>query len=581
MRAQHKNINMKKKYKNIKMTNILGAIAYLASFLIFVTGVSGIYANEKLNRNMHTIIEYKDWREEVVELKATLKEIYDSGIDNIVIGSKKDIDKQVKIVDDFFAEINSLDTLDEEERKYCNNIESYYNELKDKRKLYMSNFENIKLTEDNVEEYGEELEKSVKSLELVWENVSTELDNFSQYINSYTVEAANQSRKIAYLSCGIIFLILVVGSISFIGIAIFLRKAAKDSIDNIKDILKNVSDGNLAVDFDYEGKSEFVEMRQSIKSAIGSFGTMILGVNSISNNVNTMAKELSSISSNLMDNTKEIEASIEDVTNGTIEQANDLIKINNALDGFSEVIEGFIENLKHLNSSSYQISNSANVSNEKMDNLAVTFNYIEETFKNLVERIDKLGANISKVNDITTLIDDISEQTNLLALNAAIEAARAGEAGKGFAVVAEEIRKLAEQSKVSAGHISDLVSEVSGETSDIVNVSDDVSKKLNNSLSVIGDSIDSFNEIVDLIEDVVPRINSLTDASNEIGKEKGNIVEMVENASAIAEEVSASAQEITGALKSISVGSEDVGSRSKDLSELTNTLKTTLDEFNI
>ncbi|MBE6051094.1 MAG: hypothetical protein E7214_10700 [Clostridium sp.] len=581
MRAQHKNINMKKKYKNIKMTNILGAIAYLASFLIFVTGVSGIYANEKLNRNMHTIIEYKDWREEVVELKATLKEIYDSGIDNIVIGSKKDIDKQVKIVDDFFAEINSLDTLDEEERKYCNNIESYYNELKDKRKLYMSNFENIKLTEDNVEEYGEELEKSVKSLELVWENVSTELDNFSQYINSYTVEAANQSRKIAYLSCGIIFLILVVGSISFIGIAIFLRKAAKDSIDNIKDILKNVSDGNLAVDFDYEGKSEFAEMRQSIKSAIGSFGTMILGVNSISNNVNTMAKELSSISSNLMDNTKEIEASIEDVTNGTIEQANDLVKINNALDGFSEVIEGFIENLKHLNSSSYQISNSANVSNEKMDNLAVTFNYIEETFKNLVERIDKLGANISKVNDITTLIDDISEQTNLLALNAAIEAARAGEAGKGFAVVAEEIRKLAEQSKVSAGHISDLVSEVSGETSDIVNVSDDVSKKLNNSLSVIGDSIDSFNEIVDLIEDVVPRINSLTDASNEIGKEKGNIVEMVENASAIAEEVSASAQEITGALKSISVGSEDVGSRSKDLSELTNTLKTTLDEFNI
>lgn len=69
---------------------------------------------------------------------------------------------------------------------------------------------------------------------------------------------------------------------------------------------------------------------------------------------------------------------------------------------------------------------------------------------NLQARISDMQASIDNFTRVTEEIVVISENTNMLSLNASIEAARAGKAGLGFSVVAEEIKKLAENSKMSA-----------------------------------------------------------------------------------------------------------------------------------
>ena len=71
----------------------------------------------------------------------------------------------------------------------------------------------------------------------------------------------------------------------------------------------------------------------------------------------------------------------------------------------------------------------------------------------LVEAADSIGS-------VTSLIDTIARQTTMLALNATMEAARAGETGRGFTAVAQEVKGLAEQTRVAAGGIAGQVARI-------------------------------------------------------------------------------------------------------------------------
>lgn len=101
--------------------------------------------------------------------------------------------------------------------------------------------------------------------------------------------------------------------------------------------------------------------------------------------------------------------------------------------------------------------------NETIENALESFRAIVELTDKQSKRIASLAGALDQVRNVTTSIDQIAKTTNMLALNAAIEAEKAGDAGATFAVVASEVKKLSNDTRVSADEITQTVNSLSYE----------------------------------------------------------------------------------------------------------------------
>jgi methyl-accepting chemotaxis protein len=159
------------------------------------------------------------------------------------------------------------------------------------------------------------------------------------------------------------------------------------------------------------------------------------------------------------------------------------------------------------------------------------------------ERTLALAGRVNDIDALRVLINDIADQTNLLALNAAIEAARAGEHGRGFAVVADEVRRLAERSKASAGDIAIIISAVQGETNATVMAMEKGAKQMQQGLTLLSAVTDANHHVRLTTQQqrtanaqVVETMEQLTDASRQvsataqqIAAAAGNLAELAGN----------------------------------------------------
>lgn len=201
---------------------------------------------------------------------------------------------------------------------------------------------------------------------------------------------------------------------------------------------------------------------------------------------------------------------------------------------------------------------------QRSEGIATKVNHTMEESTNVVNELRESAEKISSVIDV---IDVISEQTNLLALNAAIEAARAGEQGRGFAVVADEVRALAGKTQQSTIDIQHTITQLQ-----------DLSKRANDymqqSSELVAESQTISNELIESFRIISQKVAEISDINTVVVTESNKQLN-------VTNEVSERLQKINSIVQHNLSGVTKVSEMNNDISNLTINLKEDLSFFKV
>lgn len=166
-----------------------------------------------------------------------------------------------------------------------------------------------------------------------------------------------------------------------------------------------------------------------------------------------------------------------------MQKKNEFIEVKNTQ--ISALMESVASDFEHLDKSIKEMSAGNNSNAQESTGINMLMIEVVEFSGQLKQALDSIEILMQSLQENNEEITNIADETNLLSLNASIEAARAGSAGRGFAIIAENIKKLADSSKNTAGDsetnqikIGEAVLNLKQRTEQLIDIIDGVNAKV-------------------------------------------------------------------------------------------------------
>lgn len=327
-------------------------------------------------------------------------------------------------------------------------------------------------------------------------------------------------------------------------IGIIFAEFITKPIHKLVQVMKKAETGDLTVKADFKSFGDLKLLNKSFDNMLAQICLLVADTEYVADKIADEVTTIHEIAQNSQNISENISVAIEDIAEGSAVQLDRSQVSFESLEKLAQNISDTIHYMDDVRDSSENTRKIGNASisqiselQEKTKASSEALDKIQSTFATLIDEVDN-------IEEVLSLILNISDETSLLAMNAGIEAARAGEAGKGFAVVAGEVSKLAQQTETSTNSINAVIAKIRTYVDSTTKILRDSMTIFSEQSTMVEQMIISFDEIVkatNMINQKIEEVQRTTDIMNSL-KENSihatrNILEIAKNSSANTEEV--------------------------------------------